>query len=63
MLEAKLKGFSKIDEVAREQNNGVYVVPSNGKFNIKIRDLVRYCKDNSKESSQLSQKEIEQFYR
>lgn len=63
MLRADLENISKIDEIAREQNNGVYVVPSNDKFNIKIRDLVKYCKDNSKDSSQLSQKEMEQFYR
>lgn len=63
MFKTELKNISKIDEVAREQNNGVYVVPSSDKFNIKIRDLVKYCKDNSKDSSQLSQKEMEQFYR
>lgn len=53
----------KLDEVAMKENNGIYVVPSNEGWKIRIRDLVRYCKENNKESSQLSEHEIEKLYK
>lgn len=62
-VDIELKNTYELDEVARIENNGVYVIPSNGADKIKIRDLMRYCKENNKESSQLSKSEIEKFYR
>ena len=62
-VDNELKCTYEFDDVARMENNGVYVVPSNGERKIKIRDLLRYCKDNNKESSQLSKSEIERFYK
>jgi orotate phosphoribosyltransferase-like protein len=53
----------ELDEVVGIENNGIYVVSSNGGDKIRIRDLVMYCKENNKESSQLSQGEIEKFYK
>jgi len=62
-VDNELKYTYEFDEVARIENNGIYIVPSNGDWKIKIRDLVRYCKENNKESSQLSKSEIERFYK
>ena len=53
----------ELDEVVGIENNGIYVVSSNGGYKIRIRDLVMYCKENNKESSQLSKSEIERFYK
>ena len=53
----------ELDEVARIENNGIYVVPSNEFNKIRIRELVRYCKENNKESFELSESEIESFYK
>lgn len=53
----------ELDEVVGIENNGIYVVSSNGGYKIRIRDLVMYCKENNKESSQLSKSEIERFHK
>lgn len=62
-MNVDMKDTYKLDEVAMKENNGIYVVSSNGGDKIRIRDLVRYCKENNKESSQLSKSEIERFYK
>ncbi|MZK49034.1 hypothetical protein [Clostridium beijerinckii] len=62
-MNVDMKDTYKLDEVAMKENNGIYVVPSTGEWNIKIRELVRYCKENNKESSELSESEIERFYK
>ncbi len=62
-VDNELKGTYELDEVDVAENNGIYVVPSTEEWNIKIRALVRYCKENNKESSQLSKSEIERFYK
>lgn len=62
-MDNELKDIYELDEVAMVENNGVYVVYSNEEWKIKIRDLVRYCKENNKESSELSKSEIERFYK
>lgn len=59
----ELKDKYELDEVASIENNGIYVVPSNEFNKIRIRDLVRYCKENNKESCELSKSEIEGFYK
>lgn len=58
-----MKDTYGLDEFVENENNGVYVIPSNEFNKIKIRDLVRYCKENNKESSELSKSEIESFYK
>ena len=62
-VDNELKGTYELDEVDMAENNGIYVVPSTEEWNIKIRELVRYCKENNKESSELSKSEIERFYK
>lgn len=62
-MNVDMKDKYKLDEVATKENNGVYVMPLNGGWNIRIRDLVRYCKENNKESSELSKSEIERLYK
>lgn len=62
-VDNELKGTYELDEVDMAENNGIYVVPSIEEWNIKIRELVRYCKENNKESSELSKSEIERFYK
>lgn len=63
MLKTKFKNIYELDEIVSNEANGVYVVPSSESTNIRVRDLVKYCRENSKESSQLSKKEIEKFCR
>lgn len=63
MLKTNFNRFFKLDDIVNKKANGIYVVPSNEGQRIRIRDLVKYCKDEAKDSSKLSQKEIEGFYR
>lgn len=49
-VDNQLKDIYELDEVARIKNNGIYVVPSNEFNKIRIRDLVRYCKENNRKA-------------
>lgn len=62
MLNTEMRNMYELDGIVNSKANGVYVMPSNERINIRVRELVKYCKDNSKESCQLSKKEVERFY-
>lgn len=58
----KLKKMIEFDEIVGKEANGIFTAPSEGSTdNFDLRGLIKYCKNNDIDISNVTDEEIEMF--